>query len=727
MTKRLACFTVFFGSVTGLFWLTSQTAFSQGGGGRGSVALQSVTPGFSQSGHTNISGTSRAGGFVGNGEGISGLNASNLAIGTVPDARLSSNVAKLGSAQTFTGDNVFAGGLTIPSGAQNGHVLTSSASGAATWLPPSFALPFDQGISLPPSFCAFQITATGGTAICGIGNNTGVSGQSTGNGPASFGVVGSNSTSNSWGYLGRVDGGVLGTATGTRFGVKGTSVDGYGVAGTSATGIAGYFESSGNNPTTTIGVVGRAGLLSGTGIGGKFESNNLNPSSVGVQASGYVGVGASGVSFGGSFGTFSGVAVYGESGNTGIKGLTHFAGSFGGHFTAEGAGSTAAYAFANDTGSANRGVHGISAGSSGVGVRGEATSAAGSTFGGEFISVSDSGMGVVGRGTATTGSPYGVYGKVAAQFGYGVFGENGANGGFGIGVQGLSTGSGGHGVWGISNAVSGLGTGVRGASVGTNGTGVFGEALGSAATNYGGLFRTNSAVGFSVAMEGGVGAILRNTTNFTSLLIQSGKWFGADNLNRATIDIPGVIGDVLVWDNLHISNTMTAGGKFFRIDHPLDPHNKVLSHSCIESNEMKNLYDGEVVTDAKGYGSVTVPDWFLALNENFRYQLTVADDSDDFVMAKVTNELSGTSFTLRTSKPNVKVFWQVTGVRKDAYAKANPIRVEEDKPAGLKGRLIHPEAFGSTDPIAAHLGKLASDSMNLAPKSAGAIGGHPRR
>lgn len=36
----------------------------------------------------------------------------------------------------------------------------------------------------------------------------------------------------------------------------------------------------------------------------------------------------------------------------------------------------------------------------------------------------------------------------------------------------------------------------------------------------------------------------------------------------------------------------------------------------------------------------------------------------------------------------------VTGIRQDAWAKAHPIRVEEDKSEKEKGKYIHPELFG---------------------------------
>src|SRR6202042_586709 len=75
-------------------------------------------------------------------------------------------------------------------------------------------------------------------------------------------------------------------------------------------------------------------------------------------------------------------------------------------------------------------------------------------------------------------------------------------------------------------------------------------------------------------------------------------------------------GDVVV------TGSLSKSSGSFKIDHPLDPGNKYLYHSFVESPDMKNIYDGNVVTDASGTAIVTMPPWFEALNTDFRYQLT---------------------------------------------------------------------------------------------------------
>ncbi len=142
---------------------------------------------------------------------------------------------------------------------------------------------------------------------------------------------------------------------------------------------------------------------------------------------------------------------------------------------------------------------------------------------------------------------------------------------------------------------------------------------------------------------------------------------------------------------LEVQGTLTKSAGSFRIDHPLDPEHKFLQHSFVESPDMKNIYDGTVTTDANGDAVVTMPEWFSALNRDFRYQLTVIGQ---FAQAIVSEKLNGNRFSIKTDKPNVEVSWQVTGIRQDAYANAHRIAVEVDKDPKQVGLYIDPAAFG---------------------------------
>ncbi len=152
------------------------------------------------------------------------------------------------------------------------------------------------------------------------------------------------------------------------------------------------------------------------------------------------------------------------------------------------------------------------------------------------------------------------------------------------------------------------------------------------------------------------------------------------------------------------TNSFSAPIKAFRIDHPLDPYNKELWHSCVESPEMLNVYSGTVTTDEGGYAQVLLPAYFGELNIDPRYHLTVVGDEplggpadeDVWVLVKVARPIGRDGpdrFTIRTSEPYTVVSWQVSGVRNDAVARRFRIVPEQDKPLDRRGVLLVPEAF----------------------------------
>ncbi len=142
---------------------------------------------------------------------------------------------------------------------------------------------------------------------------------------------------------------------------------------------------------------------------------------------------------------------------------------------------------------------------------------------------------------------------------------------------------------------------------------------------------------------------------------------------------------------VEINGLLSKGGGSFKIDHPLDPENKYLYHSFVESPDMMNVYNGNIITDVNGEAVITMPDWFEALNRDFRYQLTTIGQ---FAQAMVANEINNNQFSIKTDKPGVKVSWMVTGIRHDAFANKNRIPVEEDKKGKEKGKYLQPGSFG---------------------------------
>ncbi len=150
-------------------------------------------------------------------------------------------------------------------------------------------------------------------------------------------------------------------------------------------------------------------------------------------------------------------------------------------------------------------------------------------------------------------------------------------------------------------------------------------------------------------------------------------------------------GNVQVAGNLNVTGTISKGAGSFKIDHPLDPANKYLSHSFVESPDMMNVYNGNVVLDAKGQAWVELPDYFEALNQDFRYQLTPIGNPGQHILY-IAQEIAGNRFQIAGGNPAGKVSWQVTGIRHDAYANAHRIPVEEDK-GNKRGTYLHPELF----------------------------------
>ena len=261
----------------------------------------------------------------------------------------------------------------------------------------------------------------------------------------------------------------------------------------------------------------------------------------------------------------------------------------------------------------------------------------------------------------------------------------------GIGVQAL-----------LSNQTGGANTGVGISALYYSQTGSNNTAVGASAFPHNKTGSSLTCIGYEcdVSADG-----LTNATAVGALAVvgeNNALVLGSINgVNGATANTTVGIGTTTpnmnylldVEGNVYVKN-LTKGGGSFKIDHPLDPANKYLYHSFVESPDMMNIYNGNVVTDDTGVAAVSLPDWFEALNRDFRYQLTVIGQ---FAQAIVASEISNNQFTIRTDKPNVKVSWQVTGIRQDAYANAYRIPVEEEKKPKERGHYLHPELFGATE------------------------------
>ena len=243
------------------------------------------------------------------------------------------------------------------------------------------------------------------------------------------------------------------------------------------------------------------------------------------------------------------------------------------------------------------------------------------------------------------------------------------------GVLGVATAQG-TGVAGSSNfgmgvygtASDNFGTGVKGENFRLNGKGVWGK----------------SPTGWGVFGESGGDAGVRG----------DGVLCGVEGVSKNGIGIHGQSdhGYAGSFDgNVKITGTLTKGSGTFKIDHPQDPANKYLSHSFVESPDMKNVYDGTILLDDSGEATVNLPSYFEALNRDFRYQLTCIGA---YAPVYVAEKVKDNNFKIAGGKAGMEVSWQVTGIRQDPFANAHPVVVEEEKPANEKGLYLHPVEYG---------------------------------
>lgn len=304
--------------------------------------------------------------------------------------------------------------------------------------------------------------------------------------------------------------------------------------------------------------------------------------------------------------------------------------------------------------------HGIYASGHQAGIRAEATDSINTSYGGYFTAISSTGRGVCGW-ASNTGivANYGGYFRADGVDGKGVFGWA-TNGGDRINYGGhfMSSGTKGIGVYGSAGSSSDeykyggyflangkYGQGVRGYAGGSDGVGVYGSTGGSDGV---GVYGKSYTPGYGYA----------------------GYFEG----------------------NVHVVNMLSKGGGSFKIDHPLDPQNKNLYHSFVESPDMMNVYNGNIILNSNGEAVVKLQDWFEALNKDFRYQLTAIGSPGPNLY--VAEEISNNQFKIAGGSSGMKVSWQITGIRQDAFANANRIPVEEMKKPEDKGKYFHPKAFG---------------------------------
>jgi hypothetical protein len=328
------------------------------------------------------------------------------------------------------------------------------------------------------------------------------------------------------------------------------------------------------------------------------------------------------------------------------------------------------------------------------------------------------------RGLSSMIGGYGVIGRSDA-YGYasssvGVYGESN----IGVGVRGFS--SSGVGIWGSS--YSGLAV----IGICNSGAAVYGNSI----SYYGVRGESRSYIGVSGASDMGTGVdgssrsgdgVVGQSSGIKTCGVRGrcDNGYGVEGSSRIGIGVVGTSNSYIgiygasfsgyaayLNGDVGITGNLQKGGGSFKIDHPLDPTNKYLHHSFVESPDMKNVYDGLVVLNNKGEAEIELPDWFSALNKDFRYQLTaigapgpnlyIAEEissTKDYSSGGGDRNHKGNSshFKIAGGTSGMKVSWQVTGIRKDPWANANRIQVEEDKPAKEQGYYIYPDLYGQPE------------------------------
>jgi hypothetical protein len=301
---------------------------------------------------------------------------------------------------------------------------------------------------------------------------------------------------------------------------------------------------------------------------------------------------------------------------------------------------------------------------------------------------------VRGTNNSTNGYGFGVYGSQAGS-GTGIrgFAPNGK------GVFGSSTS--GTGVYGLHSSTSGTAAGV---SASTNSTATNASALvatvspGAAAIGTAAVRAFNNGFGYAVWGSSVGHAVFGQSQINDGVIGGSDSSTGVYGFSNTGY---GVLGQSTSSDagyfqgHVTITNGCTGcAGAALKIDHPLDPAHKYLQHSAVVSSQMKDMYDGVTTTNRKGFATVQLPRWFQTLNKRFRYQLTVVGKAHWDAKAAVWEEIAHSRFTIRTDQPQVKVSWQVTGIRHDRYANAHRIQVVVPKAKDEQGKYLHPELYG---------------------------------
>ncbi len=324
------------------------------------------------------------------------------------------------------------------------------------------------------------------------------------------------------------------------------------------------------------------------------------------------------------------------------------------------------------------GVSGLASASGGNGISGTTIANSAGNFGVYALNTYTSGTGLMARGNNAFGTYLTEGSGVAANGYHGVFAY--ARNTAGTGVVGVGNNNpaiiyypnGGGGVFtGNLNGAAGYAT-----SASNNAYGLYGEYRGGATADGCGVY------GWAYP-----------AANWGYGVYGYGGWRGVYGYSAGT----GVYGADATGGNFGVfsnGNMGATGVKPFVIDHPADPANKTLRHFSIESNEVLNVYRGNVVLDKNGQATVQLPHYFHLINTNFSYVLTpIGAPAQVYILQKIDEQ---GKFVIAGGNPNQEISWYVYAERNDPYLQRYPEakQVEVEKEPKIKGKYYRPELYG---------------------------------
>ena len=452
----------------------------------------------------------------------------------------------------------------------------------------------------------------------------------------------------------------------------------------SGSGSNTLFDNSSGTTVLSCGAGGNASLLTGGSAGAVVTGSGYSGGAGGSGSSG------GSLTAGGGGGGAAGPSGAGEAGAGVASGVTGGGGGGG----SDGGSSTAGSAGSGTTGgNGGEGHLGTGAGSGGTSglAGGAATAGTGGGGGGSGGSASGGGGGAIDE---AFDSSHGAGGGG----GGGADGNGGTGGIYGGGGGGTITtktvGAGGQGIIVItytpSNPAATCTLSASPALITSGGSSTLTWTSANASS-----VSINNGVGTVTPTAGGTTSVSPSVTT-TYTMTATGS--GGNGTCQATVTV--AVANITFTQNtsalvnLNVLGSISKAAGSFVIDDPLDPKNKLLYHSFVESPDAMDIYDGIAALDTNGQATIELPDYFDALNDDVQYQVKpIGQPMPDL---HISQQEKNDKFGVAGGVTGGKISWQITGVRHDAYILAHPIvPVVEKGPGQLvsKGQYLYPAGY----------------------------------